>query len=78
MGLTLVLGVLPPLRVLWTLNVLIDLTFAGYVGLLLQRRSLTLQADRTVRYLPTPMTARSRAQAGAVTDEIDLREYVSF
>lgn len=76
MGATFVLGLLPPLRILWTFNVLIDLVFAGYVYLLLQRRSLTLQTGRTVRYLPNQMPDLSSSHADATNVELDLRESV--
>lgn len=52
MGVTLVLGLLPPLRSLLVLHVLLDLVFAGYVALLVRMRNVAAEQDMKLRFLP--------------------------
>jgi hypothetical protein len=49
---SLVLGALPPLRVLWAVHVLADVLFAGYVGALIWLRNQTAEREMRVRFLP--------------------------
>ena len=50
---SLVLGVLPPLRILWSIHVVIDILFAAYVGTLVYLRNLAAEREMKVRFLPT-------------------------
>lgn len=50
---SLLLGALPPLRVLWAVHVLADLLFAAYVGALIYLRNLAAEREMKVRFLPT-------------------------
>jgi len=52
MGGSLVLGVLPQLRVLWALHVVIDVLFVAYVATLVYLRNLAAERDMKVRFLP--------------------------
>lgn len=52
MGGTLVLGLLPSLRVLWGLHVVLDLLFVGYVAMLVRIRNLTAEQEMKVRFIP--------------------------
>jgi hypothetical protein len=53
MGVTLVLGLLPPFRALLGLHVLCDLLFAGYVGMLVKARNEAAERDMKLRFLPS-------------------------
>jgi hypothetical protein len=55
MGGTLVLGLLPPFRMLLVLHVLADLAFAGYVALLVRMRNSAAERDMKLRFLPGAM-----------------------
>jgi hypothetical protein len=50
---SLVLGILPPLRILWSIHVVIDILFAAYVGTLVYLRNLAAEREMKVRFLPT-------------------------
>jgi hypothetical protein len=50
---SLVLGALPPLRVLWTIHVLVDVLFVAYVAALIYLRNLAAEREMKVRFLPT-------------------------
>ena len=50
---SLVLGTLPPLRILWTIHVLLDVLFVAYVGALVYLRNLAAEREMKVRFLPT-------------------------
>ena len=52
MAATLVLGLLPPLRMLWALHVVLDLAFAGYVALLVRMRNMAAEREIKLRFLP--------------------------
>jgi hypothetical protein len=52
---SLVLGLLPPLRVLWAVHVVLDLLFVAYVGALLYLRNLAAEREMKVRFLPPPV-----------------------
>lgn len=52
MGGTLVLGLLPPLRMLWAAHVVLDLAFGVYVGLLMRARGLAAEREMKLRFLP--------------------------
>ncbi|HEX2850142.1 MAG TPA: hypothetical protein VHN98_06300 [Acidimicrobiales bacterium] len=56
---SLVLGFLPPLRVLWAVHLVVDLLFVTYVALLVYLRNLAAEREMKVRFLP----AQSRAAA---------------
>ena len=60
MGATLVLGLIPSMRVVWALHVVLDILFVGYVALLVDLRNLATEQSAKVRYLPSrprPMMA---------------------
>ena len=50
---SLVLGALPPLRILWSIHLLLDLLFVAYVGALVYLRNLAAEREMKVRFLPT-------------------------
>ncbi|MBW3613881.1 MAG: hypothetical protein KY439_01040 [Actinobacteria bacterium] len=50
---SLLLGALPPLRVLWAVHLLADLLFAGYVAALIYLRNVAAEREMKVRFLPT-------------------------
>ena len=52
MAATLLLGLLPPLRMLWALHVVLDLAFAGYVALLVRTRNAAAEREIKLRFLP--------------------------
>lgn len=52
MGATLVLGMLPALRVLWGLHLVLDALFIGYVVLLVRMRNVAAERDMKVRFMP--------------------------
>ena len=49
---TLVLGLLPPLRVLWMVHLIVDVLLIAYVALLIQQRNAAAARDINVRFLP--------------------------
>jgi hypothetical protein len=49
---SLLLGLLPPLRVMLTLHVILDLLFIGYVAMLVRIRNAATERDLKVRFLP--------------------------
>lgn len=51
-GVTLVLGLLPPFRALLWLHVACDLALAGYVALLVRARNDAAERDMKLRFLP--------------------------
>ncbi len=53
-GITLVLGLLPPLRVLLYAHLVIDVLLAAYVALLVRQRGVAAEQDMKVRFLPGP------------------------
>ncbi|MDP9387687.1 MAG: hypothetical protein M3Q48_07100 [Actinomycetota bacterium] len=53
MGVTLILGVLPPFRALLGLHVLCDVLFVGYVALLVRARNEAAEREMKLRFLPT-------------------------
>lgn len=65
-GSTLVLGVIPGLRMLWIVHVAADVLLFGYVALLVRQRNLATERALKVRLLPTarrheaPMEAEGR------------------
>jgi hypothetical protein len=50
---SLVLGILPPLRILWSIHVVIDVLFVAYVAALIYLRNLAAEREMKVRFLPT-------------------------
>jgi hypothetical protein len=55
---TLVLGLIPSMRVFWALHLVLDVLFASYVGLLVHLRNLATEQTAKVRFLPArPMVA---------------------
>lgn len=52
MGVTLLLGAIPSLRVLWGLHVVLDLAFAAYVAALVRLRNIAAERDMKLRFLP--------------------------
>lgn len=51
MGGSLVLGLIPGLRVMLGLNLVLDVLFVGYVALLIRARNLAAEREMKVRYL---------------------------
>lgn len=49
---SLVLGALPPLRVLWTIHLLVDVLFVAYVAALIYLRNQAAEREMKVRFLP--------------------------
>ena len=49
---SLLLGALPPLRVLWAVHVVADLLFGAYVAALVYLRNLAAEREMKVRFLP--------------------------
>ena len=47
-------GFLPGLKMLWGLNVLVDLLFVAYVALLIRLRNLAAEREMKLRFLPGP------------------------
>lgn len=56
MGATLVLGLIPSLRMMLVLHVVVDLLFAGYVALLVRARNVAAERELKVRFLPGMVT----------------------
>ena len=54
---TLLLGLLPPFRMLLVLHVLLDLAFAGYVALLVRIRNAAAEREMKLRFLPSSFGA---------------------
>ncbi|HUR18930.1 MAG TPA: hypothetical protein VMZ51_08360 [Acidimicrobiales bacterium] len=52
MGATLVLGFLPPLRMLWVPHVVLDVVFGVYVALLVRARGLAAEREMKLRFMP--------------------------
>ena len=52
MGVSLVLGFVPGLRVMWLVHLVFDGLFALYVGLLLRMRNVAAEREMKVRFLP--------------------------
>ena len=50
---SLVLGFLEPLRILWSIHLVLDLLFVAYVGALVYLRNLAAEREMKVRFLPT-------------------------
>ncbi|HWH36140.1 MAG TPA: hypothetical protein VNT56_12585 [Acidimicrobiales bacterium] len=53
MGVSLVLSLVPALRMMLWVHLAIDLAFAGYVALLVRARNLAAERELKVRFLPT-------------------------
>ncbi len=53
MGGSLVLGLLPSLRVLWGLHLVLDALFVGYVAMLMRIRNEAAERDMKLRFIPT-------------------------
>jgi hypothetical protein len=49
---TLIGGFLPGMKMLWGLNVLLDMLFVGYVSLLIRLRNLAAEREMKLRFLP--------------------------
>jgi hypothetical protein len=63
MGATLVLGLIPSMRVFWALHAMLDVLFIGYVALLVHLRNIAAERSAKVRFLPArPMVASASAQ----------------
>jgi hypothetical protein len=68
MASTLVLGVLPPLRSLWTVHLLLDAVCAAYAVWLRRTHRARLTGRDKVRYLPTAAAAYMRGR-----EHVELR-----
>lgn len=56
MGATLVLSLIPSLRMMLLLHVVVDLLFAGYIALLIRARNVAAERELKVRFLPGMVT----------------------
>lgn len=56
MGATLVLGLVPSLRMMLVLHLVVDVLFAAYVALLVRARNLAAEREIKVRFLPGVVT----------------------
>ena len=56
MGATLVLSLIPSLRMMLVLHVVVDLVFAAYVALLVRARNVAAERELKVRFLPGMVT----------------------
>jgi hypothetical protein len=54
MGISLVLGLIPALRILWLVHLLADMLFIGYVALLVRMRNDAAEREMKVSFLPGP------------------------
>lgn len=54
MAATLVLGLVPALRLMLGLHLVLDLLFVAYVALLVRARNLAVERELKVRFLPAP------------------------
>ena len=52
MGVTLLLGMLPPLRFVLAAHLLVDALFVAYIALLARARTIGVEREMKVRYLP--------------------------
>lgn len=69
---TLVLGAIPALRILWLVHVAADVLLIGFIALLVRQRNLATERDLKVRLLPTvrhPMAYEDYHDAGWVGAE---------
>ncbi len=57
MGASLLLGLIPALRIAWTVHVVADVAFVAYLWALVHRRNLAAEREAKVRYLPRPAHA---------------------
>ena len=57
MGGSLVLGMLPSLRVLWGLHLVLDALFVGYVTLLVRMRNMAAEREMKLRFIPPGASA---------------------
>lgn len=57
MGVTLLLGLLPPLRTLLVLHVALDVVFGAYVALLVRARGVATERAMKLRFLPAAAQA---------------------
>jgi hypothetical protein len=55
MGTTLLLGMIPVFHALLLVHVVLDLLFVAYCAMLVRARTLVVERDMKVRYLPGPM-----------------------
>jgi len=62
-GVTLVLGAIPALRVLWLAHAVADVLLFGYVALLIRQRNLATERELKVRLLPTARRHEARLEA---------------
>jgi len=68
MGTSLVLGLIPALRILWVVHLLVDGLFLAYVALLVHVRNEAVEKEMKVRFLPgrateaAPLLLRRSAQ----------------
>jgi len=59
MGASLLLGLIPALRILWVVHALVDGLFITYVALLVHMRNQAAEKEMKVRFLPGRMAGRS-------------------
>ena len=47
------LGLLPPLRVLWIVHIVVDVLFVVYITMLIYMRNLAAERDIKIAFLPS-------------------------
>jgi hypothetical protein len=57
---SLVLALIPGLSVMWSVQVVFDLAFLGYVALLIRMRNLATEREMKLTFMPTHPRARSQ------------------
>jgi len=48
------LAMIPGLSIMWTVNIVVDVLFAGYVALLVRMRNLAAEREMKLTFLPAP------------------------
>ncbi len=54
------LAMIPGLSIMWTVNIVVDLLFVGYVALLVRMRNLAAEREMKLTFLPTPAPLAAR------------------
>lgn len=66
MGGSLLLGFIPPLRVMWGLHLVLDVAFVVYVVLLVRLRNVAAEREMKVRFLPSVPSIPSASSRSAL------------
>lgn len=60
MAFSALLAMIPGLAIMWTVNIVVDLLFAGYVALLVRMRNLAAEREMKLTFLPAPAPLAAR------------------